>query len=103
MHTFNGPHLKVLNFGQSLDSCHVFSPRNLKCWNSEKPNLIPNHFWGDDRAHIVSVESTDVSTQSEEIKYCLIVVMLFEGEMCYTNDTLFIILLQCASRNNHGT
>lgn len=61
------------------------------------------HFGGDDRAHIVSLESTDVTTQLEKIKYYLIVVKFFEGEMCYTNDTLFIIVLQYASRNNHGT
>lgn len=31
----NFPCLKLLNSGQNLDSCHVFSPRKLKCWNSE--------------------------------------------------------------------
>lgn len=61
------------------------------------------HVWGDDRAHFVSLESIDVPTQSEKIKYCLMVVKFFEGEMCYTNDTLFIIVPQYASRNNHGT
>lgn len=62
-------------------------------------------FWGDDRAGIISLESTDFSAISEKIKYCLMFVKSFEGEMCYTNDTLllFIIILQYASRNNHGT
>lgn len=53
---------------------------------------------------IVSLESTGVCTISEK-KNSIMFVKYFEGEMCYLNDTLSLVIaiLQYASRNNHGT